>query len=93
MKRNYPLMLIHPHPVRELAMFNTKISVAPTEVSSSITVAIFFFSTMELMATQPASSRVVTVGARLPGVIFDAVASFSRGMLYWQRTYLWAAGR
>lgn len=31
------------------------------------------------------------VGARLPGVMLDAVASSGRGMLYWQRTYFWAA--
>ena len=31
------------------------------------------------------------VGARLPGVMLDAVASSERGMLYWQRTYFWAA--
>jgi hypothetical protein len=52
-----------------------------------MTVAMFFFSTMELTATQLGSSRAVTVGARLPGVIVDAVASFSRGMLYWHRMY------
>jgi hypothetical protein len=60
-------------------------------VSSSITVAIFFFSTIELTATQPSSSRAVTVGARFPGVILLAVARLSRGMLYWQRTNFWAA--
>ena len=79
------------YPVRELAIVSTRISVAPTLVSSSMTVATFFFSTMELTATQPSSSRAVTVGARLPGVMFDAVASSARGMLYWQRTYFWAA--
>jgi hypothetical protein len=25
-------------------------------------------------------------------VILEAVTSFSRGMLYWQSTYFWAAG-
>lgn len=61
---------------------------APTLSSSSMTVAIFFFSTMELTATQPSSSRAVIVGARLPGVICEATDSPERGMLYWQRTYL-----
>lgn len=56
-----------------------------------MTVAIFFFSTIELTATQPSSSRAVTVGARLPGVILEAVANSPRGMLYWHRTYFWAA--
>ena len=68
-------------------MFKTKISVAPILVSSSITVAICFFSTIELTATQPSSSSAVMVGARLPGVMLDAVASSPRGILYWQRTY------
>lgn len=72
-------------------MVSTKISDAPTLVNSSMTVAICFFSTIELTATQPASSRAVMVGARLPGVMLDAVASSERGMLYWQRTYFWAA--
>lgn len=72
-------------------MFRTRISVAPTLVRSSMTVAIFFFSTIELTATQPSSSRAVTVGARLPGVILEAVANSPRGMLYWHRTYFWAA--
>lgn len=66
-------------------------SVAPTLVNSSITVAIFFFSTIELTATQPSSSRAVTVGARLPGVMLEAVESSERGILYWHRTYFWAA--
>lgn len=73
-------------------MFKTRISDAPTLVSSSITVATFFFSTIELTATQFSSSRAVTVGARFPGVMEQAVASWVRGMLYWQRTYFWAAG-
>ena len=61
---------------------------APTLSSSSMTVAIFFFSTMELTATQPSSSRAVIVGARLPGVIFEATESPERRMLYGHRTYL-----
>lgn len=73
-------------------MLKTKISVAPTLVNSSITVAICFFSTIELTATQPSSSSAVTVGARLPGVILLAVERLSRGMLYWQRTNFLAAG-
>lgn len=54
------------------AISRTKISVAPTAVKSSITVAIFFFSTMELTATQPSSSNALIVGARFPGVILVA---------------------
>lgn len=74
-------------------MFKTRMSEAPTAVSWSMTVAMAFFSTIELTATQPSSSSAVTVGARLPGVIFVAAGSFSRWMLYWQRTYFWAAGQ
>jgi hypothetical protein len=48
-----------------------------------MTVAIFFFSTIELTATQaPSPSSALTVGARLPGVIFVAAASFVRSTLY-----------
>jgi hypothetical protein len=54
---------------------------APAAVSSSITRAIFFLSTMTDMATQPASSSEVTVGARLPGVICLAMSSLLRSML------------
>lgn len=72
-------------------MFKTRISVAPTLVNPSITVAICFFSTMELTATQPSSSRAVMVGARLPGVMLDAVANWARGILYWHSTYFCAA--
>lgn len=57
-------------------------SVAPVAVNSSITVAIAFFSTIEDTATHPSSSKVVTVGARLPGVIAQALGSNDRGMLY-----------
>jgi hypothetical protein len=74
-----------------LAISRTNISVAPTCVSSSMTVAIFFFSTMALTATQPSSSSCVIVGALLPGVILEASWSFDRSMLYWQRTYFCAA--
>ena len=55
-----------------LAISKTNMSVAPTSVRSSITVAIFFFSTMALTAIQPSSSKAVMVGARLPGVILVA---------------------
>lgn len=54
---------------------------APATVSSSMTRAIFFLSTMTEMATQPLSSSEVTVGARLPGVIFLAMSSLLRSML------------
>ena len=54
---------------------------APATVSSSMTRAIFFLSTMTEMATQPHSSSEVTVGARLPGVIFLAMSSLLRSML------------
>jgi hypothetical protein len=62
-----------PQPALVFAMASTNISVAPTSVSWSITVAICFFSTIELTATQPSSSNALIVGARLPGVIFVAV--------------------
>ena len=65
----------------ELAMFPTKISSAPQLARSSITVAIFTFSTMTFTATQSGSSSAVTVGARLPGVILVAVGRSFRGML------------
>jgi hypothetical protein len=55
-----------------------------------MTGAIIFFSTIELTATQPSSSRALIVGARFPGVIFVACGSFSLWILYWQRTYFWA---
>ena len=74
-------------------MFRTRISVAPTASKSSMTVAMLFFSTIALTATHPGSSRAVTVGARFPGVILQAVPSVSRGMLYWQRTYFFAAAQ
>ena len=76
------------HFVLEFAIFSTKISVAL--VSWSITMAIVFFSTIELMATQSASSSAVIVGARLPGVIVAALVRRERGILYWQRTYFCA---
>lgn len=79
------------HPVLEFAMFSTNMSVAPQAVSSSITDAIFSFSTIELIATQSGSSRAVIVGARLPGVIFVAISKSFRATLYWQRTNFWAA--
>lgn len=67
---------------RELAMSKTRISVAPQSDNSSITVAILFFSTMLLTASQSALSNAVMVGARLPGVILVAVGMRWRGMLY-----------
>lgn len=71
-------------------MSRTRISVAPILDKRSMTVAICFFSTIELTASHPFSSRDVMVGARLPGV--TSVASFSsdRSTLYWHRTYFWA---
>lgn len=72
-------------------MPRTKISDAPTLVSSSITIATFFFSTMDETATHPSSSSAVIVGARFPGVILQASDRSWRGMLYWQRTYFCAA--
>lgn len=79
------------HPVLELAICNTRISVAPTAVSSSITVAIIRFSTIELTATQSASSSAVIVGALMPGVIRVAASKTVRWTLYWHRTYFCAA--
>ena len=69
-------------PALVLAIARTIISVAPTSVNSSITVAIFFFSTMELTATQPSSSNALMVGARFPGVICVALGSLSLWTLY-----------
>lgn len=69
----------------------TKISHAPASVNLSIAIAICFLCTITEIATQPLSSSEVTVGARLPGVICFAISSFERSMLYWQRTYFWAA--
>ena len=74
-------------PTLVFAIARTNMSVAPTSVSLSMTVAICFFSTIELTATQPSSSKALMVGARLPGVIFVADWSFERWTLYWQRTY------
>ena len=79
------------HPVLEFAIFSTNISVAPQAVSSSMTVAIFSFNTIELTATHAGSSRAVTVGARFPGVILAATSRLSRATLYWQRMNFWAA--
>ena len=79
------------HPVLELAMLSTNISVAPQAVNSSMTVAMFSFSTIELTATHAGSSRAVMVGARLPGVIFAAVSRPFRATLYWQRMNFCAA--
>lgn len=79
------------HPVLELAMLSTSISVAPQAVNSSITDAMFPFSTIELTATQSGSSNAVMVGALFPGVIFVAVSRPLRAMLYWQRMNFWAA--
>lgn len=67
-------------------------SIAPTAVRSSITVAIRFFSTIELTATQASSSSAVMVGALFPGVILVASSSDLRLTLYWQRTNFCAAG-
>ena len=77
--------------VREFDIARQRISVAPTSVSSSITPATFDFSTIEDMATQSVSSSAVTVGARLPGVICEALGRRERGMLYWQSMYFLAA--
>ena len=85
----YPI--IHNHPALEFAILSTRISVAPQAVSSSITLAIFSFNTIELIAAHLGSSSAVIVGARLPGVIFVAVSRRLRSTLYWQRTYFWAA--
>ena len=74
-----------------LAISRIRISIAPTAVNSSITVAIRFFSTIELTATQASSSSAVMVGARLPGVYLVASSSNLRSTLYWQRTNFWAA--
>lgn len=78
-------------PARVFAISNTKISVAPTLDNSSIAVAIFFFSTIELTATQPSSSKALMVGALFPGVILLASLRLERLTLYWQRTYFCAA--
>jgi len=78
---------IHFQPALVFAIFSTRISVAPTDVRSSITVAISFFSTIELTATHPSSSNALIVGARFPGVILVATARLSLLTLYWQRTY------
>jgi hypothetical protein len=77
--------------VLEFSIFVTRMSQAPTSVSWSMTMAIFFRGTMTEMATQPLSSSEVTVGARFPGVILRASSSFARSMLYVQRTYFCAA--
>lgn len=79
------------HPVLELAICNTRISVAPAAVKSSITVAIVRFSTIELTATQSGSSSAVTVGALMPGVIPSAVFKRVRWTLYWHKMYFCAA--
>ena len=79
------------HPVLELAILSTNMSVAPQAVSSSMTVAMFSFSTIELTATHAGSSRAVMVGARLPGVIFAAVSRPFRATLYWHRINFCAA--
>ena len=84
-------MSSHQSFVLEFSIPNTKISVAPTAVNSSMTVAINFFSTIELTATHPLSSSGVTVGARLPGVILHAACRIERGTLYSQSTYFFAA--
>lgn len=46
-----------------------KTSLAPIATNRSIMSAVFFFSTMLLIATHPLSSRGEIVGARRPGVI------------------------
>lgn len=68
--------------VRVFVIVSTKISVAPIFVRLSITVAINFFSTIELTATHPSSSSVVIVGARFPGVIEVAALRLVRFTLY-----------
>ena len=85
------MSVVSNHPVLELAILSTNMSVAPQAVSSSMTVAMFSFSTIELTATHAGSSRAVMVGARLPGVIFVAVSRPSRATLYWQRMNFCAA--
>lgn len=72
-------------------MFNTMTSCAPATTNLSITTAISFFNTMALTATHPSSSSAVVVGARIPGVILVASASFVRGKLYWHNTLRFAA--
>lgn len=52
--------------VLEFSIFVTRISSAPISDKRSITVAISFLRTMTLIATHPSSSRLFTVGARLP---------------------------
>ncbi len=79
------------HPVLELAILSTKISVAPQAVSSSITDAMVSFGTIELIATHSGSSKAVMVGARFPGVIFVAISNPLRAMLYWQSMNFCAA--
>jgi hypothetical protein len=64
-----------------LSIFVTIISVAPMALKSSITLAMFFLSTIACTATQSSSSKLLTVGARLPGVILEALARFLRSTL------------
>jgi len=60
-------------------------------VSSSMALETFLRKTMAETATQPLSSRLLTVGALLPGVILAAWSRLLRSTLYVQRTYFWAA--
>ena len=55
-------------------MDRTRTSFAPKATSWSMTVAIQFFCTITLTATQPSMSRALVVGARLPGVMLTAVS-------------------
>lgn len=54
-------------------------------------VAIDFLSIMTLTAIQPSSSRLFTVGARLPGVSFTALLNEALSILYVHKTYFCAA--
>lgn len=76
---------------REFSILVIKISVPPMSIIWSMMTAIFERSTMELTATQLASSKLVIVGARLPGVILTALSSIDRSTLYVHSTKRWAA--
>ena len=76
---------------REFCIPKTRISVAPAAASSSITLAISFFGTIELIAQAFSSSSEDTVGALFPGVMLLTCSREERAMLYWQRTYFCAS--
>ena len=73
--------------VLEFSILVTRMSVAPMAVSSSMAFETFLRNTMAETATQPLASRLLTVGARLPGVILEACSRLLRSTLYVQRTY------